>query len=112
MTQTAALSEKRTLFELGLVRRSWPGRHASLAKVLQLPSILSSATHTELLSRIETGAGITVSKGPTAVKSGGDAGASGAAALPMFVLTPGGGTARPYRGGRARPRGRAGTDQP
>ncbi len=48
-----------------------------------------SATHDELLSRIEAGAEITVTEAPATGKNGKDAGADRAAALPMFVYTPG-----------------------
>ena len=49
----------------------------------------NSASHDELLSRIKAGAEITVTEAPAAGKNGKDAGADRAAALPMFVLTPG-----------------------
>ncbi len=48
-----------------------------------------SASHDELLSRIKAGAEITVTEAPAAGRNGKDAGADRAAALPMFVLTPG-----------------------
>ena len=48
-----------------------------------------SANHDELLSRIKAGAEITVSEAPAAGKDGKVAGADRAAALPMFVHTPG-----------------------
>jgi hypothetical protein len=41
------------------------------------------------LSRIKAGAEITVAEAPAAGNNGKDAGADGAAALPMFVHTPG-----------------------
>jgi hypothetical protein len=47
-----------------------------------------SATHAELLSRIEAGAEITVSEAPAAGKNGKDAGVHRAAALPMFIHVP------------------------
>ena len=47
-----------------------------------------SASHDELLSRIKAGAEITVTGAPAAGKDGKDAGAD-AAALPMFIHTPG-----------------------
>ena len=48
-----------------------------------------SASHDELLSRIKAGAEITVTGAPAAGKDGKDAGADRAAALPMFIHTPG-----------------------
>ena len=47
------------------------------------------ASHDELLSRIEAGAEITVAEAPAAGKTGKDAVGDRAAALPMFVHTPG-----------------------
>ena len=48
-----------------------------------------SASHDELLAQIEAGGEITVAEAPAAGKNGKDAGADRAAALPMFVHTPG-----------------------